>query len=78
MKAAARQKEKCVETPESSSIARFCYDRQNRVLVVEFQHGGIYNYYAVPESVFMGMIAAPSKGQFFLENIRDEYDYARH
>ena len=72
-----RQRIKCIETPESSSLARFCYDGRNQVLVVEFKHGGVYNYYDVPESVFRKMIAAASKGQFFLEHIREEYDYTR-
>jgi lysyl-tRNA synthetase class 2 len=77
MKAARPQRTKCIETPESSSIARFCYDGPNQVLVIQFKHGGIYNYSDVPATVFREMIAAPSKGQFFLENIRDKYDYTR-
>lgn len=72
-----RQKMKCIETPASTSIARFCYDETDQVLVIEFTHGGIYNYYDVPQEVFEHMIAAPSKGQFFLENVREEYHYTR-
>jgi hypothetical protein len=68
---------KCIETPASSSIACFCYDERNQVLVVEFKHRRIYNYYDVPQEVFEQMISAPSKGQFFLENVREEYDYTR-
>lgn len=67
----------CIETPKSSSIARFCYDGVNQVLVIEFKNGRIYNYYDVPGTVFTEMLAASSKGQFFLENIREEYDYTR-
>ena len=67
----------CIETPESSSIARFCFDGLNDVLLIEFKNGRTYNYYEVPETVFREMIAASSRGQFFLENIRDEYDYMR-
>lgn len=72
-----QRKTKCIETPESSSIARFCYDDRKHVLIVEFKHGGVYNYYDVPQQVFEQMIRAPSKGSFFLENIREEYDYTR-
>jgi len=68
---------KCLESPDSSSIARFCYDEIDHVLVVEFNHGRVYNYYDVPQGLFEQMIAAPSKGSFFLENIREEYDYSR-
>lgn len=72
-----KQKMKCIETPGSSSIARFCYDERDRRLVVEFKHGGVYNYYDVPREIFEQMVAAPSKGQFFLENVREVYDYSR-
>jgi len=67
----------CIETPESSSIGRFCYDGLNQILLIEFKNGGIYYYHEVPESVFREMTVASSKGQFFLENIRGEYDYTR-
>lgn len=67
----------CIETPESSVIARFCYDGRGQILIVEFRHGGIYNYYDVPESVFEQMRGASSKGQFFLESIKETYRYTR-
>lgn len=72
-----RRKMKCIETPKSSSIARFCYKEREQVLIVEFKHGGVYNYYDVPQRVFEQMILAPSKGRFFLEHIREEYDYTQ-
>jgi hypothetical protein len=72
-----RRRMKCVETPDSSSIARFCYEERKHVLVVEFKHGAAYNYYDVPQRVFEQMIAAPSKGRFFLKNVREEYDYTQ-
>lgn len=68
---------KWVETPDSSSIARFCYDRTSQLLVVEFKNGRTYNYYEVPGSVFGQMVAASSKGQFFLKNIDGQYRYAQ-
>jgi len=67
----------CIESPESSSIARFCYDKEKEVLRVEFKNGGIYNYFDVPDSVFKKMSEASSKGKFFMDNIRGEYDYRR-
>lgn len=70
-------KTKWVETPDSSSIARFCYDRTRQVLVVEFKNGRTYNYYEVPGSVFGQMVAASSKGQFFLKNIDGHYGYVQ-
>lgn len=66
-----------IDTPESSNIARFGYDSDSSVLIVEFLKGGIYNYYDVPEAVYEQMKAAPSKGQFLAQNIKGVYRYAR-
>ena len=67
----------CIETPGSSIITRFCYDEGSQVLIIEFKHGGIYNYYDVPESVFEEMSVASSTGQFFLAKIKERYRYTR-
>lgn len=66
-----------IETPDSSNIARFAYDGANGVLSIEFQQGGVYQYFDVPASVFDGMIAAGSKGQYFAQNIKGVFRYAR-
>jgi hypothetical protein len=66
-----------IATPESSNIAGFDYDQDQQILVVEFNHGGRYNYYDVPESVFIGMQAASSKGKFLAQNVKNIYRYAR-
>lgn len=66
-----------VKTPDSSSIARFRYDGTSQLLIVEFKNGRTYNYYEVPGSVFGQMVAASSKGQFFLKNIDGRYRYTR-
>jgi hypothetical protein len=66
-----------IETPGSSMLARFSYDGKEQVLVVEFKHGGRYEYYDVPESIFKEMVAARSKGRFFQDNIRDDYEFSR-
>ncbi len=65
-----------IETPDSSSIARFAYDVATQLLTIEFKNGRTYNYYEVPGSVFEEMLAAPSKGRFFLKNIDGRYPYA--
>ena len=45
--------------------------------MVEFKDGRRYEYYDVPESVFRKMVAAPSKGQFYAYEIRDDYEFSR-
>ena len=67
-----------IVAPDSSAIAGFGYQKEKRVLTVDFKGGRRrYDYHDVPEAVFEGMKAAPSKGVFFAENIRDVYRYAR-
>jgi hypothetical protein len=66
-----------IATPQSSTIAGFDYDSDRRVLVVEFKIGSRYNYYDVPENVFQGMKASPSKGQFLAQNVKNVFRYAR-
>jgi hypothetical protein len=66
-----------IETPESSTIARFRYDKETQVLAIEFKNGGRYEYYDVPEATFDGMVRAPSKGQYLAQNIKGAFRYAR-
>ncbi|EGQ60659.1 hypothetical protein GGI1_01808 [Acidithiobacillus sp. GGI-221] len=66
-----------IDTPESSNIARFAYDKQNQVLRVEFKNGGQYDYFDVPENVFEGMRNAPSRGQYLAQQVKGIYRYAR-
>lgn len=66
-----------IGTPESSNISRFGYDEDSSTLSVEFNSGGVYEYYDVPSSVFEGMQAASSKGQFLAQNLKGHYRYAR-
>jgi hypothetical protein len=66
-----------IETPDSSTIARFAYDKERQVLAVEFKNSGRYEYYDVPEPVFDGMVREPSKGQYHAQNIKNIFRYAR-
>jgi hypothetical protein len=58
-------------------LARLSYDANEQSLIIEFKHGGRYEYYDVPEDVFKKMVAARSKGQFFQDSIRDDYEFSR-
>lgn len=68
---------KWIETPESSNLVRFGYDKTSQILQVEFKSGGEYQYFDVPETTFEQMEAAPSRGQFLAHNIKGTYRYAR-
>lgn len=66
-----------IESPESSTIARFRYVRDTMVLTVEFKNGGRYDYFDVPEGVFEAMSAASSRGQYLAQQIKGRFRYAR-
>jgi hypothetical protein len=55
---------------DSSNLASVGYDPQTQTLEVEFRHGGIYQYYNVPKSVYDGLMDASSHGQYFDRNIK--------
>ncbi len=61
----------------SSSLRSVGYDEAARVLEVEFLSGGVYRYYGVPRETYQELLESPSKGRYFLEHIKDEYQYAR-
>lgn len=58
----------------STAISRIEYDSGSAQLHIWFREsGGPYTYYNVPQSVYEAFLAAPSKGQFFNDHIRDQY-----
>ena len=51
-----------VSSPNFVSIG---YDEENEILEIELLNGGIYQYYAVPLSVYKGLMNILSRGTFF-------------
>jgi hypothetical protein len=58
----------------SSNLRAVGYDPQTQILEIEFKTGGIYQYTAVPESVYTGLVNAGSKGSYFHANIKGQYN----
>lgn len=56
--------------PESSAIKRFRYNGATKRLTVEFTSGGVYDYLDVPEAVYEGLKAAPSKGDYVTQSVK--------
>lgn len=61
----------------SRDLASVGYDASSKTLYVSFHSGGTYSYSNVPESVYRGLMSAPSKGQYFRANIRTSYAYRK-
>jgi hypothetical protein len=62
---------------DSSNLARIRYDENTMTLEIEFQGGRVYQYFDVPVQVFEGLRNADSHGQYFNQNIKGYYRYAR-
>ena len=65
-------------TPVSSSnVSAVGYDAPTHRLFVRFTNGSLYRYEGVTEATYRSFLAAPSKGQFVWQHLRDQYPYAR-
>jgi hypothetical protein len=59
----------------SSAVASAGYDDATLVLEIEFTSGKIYQYEAVPRSVFDWLLRTPNKGSYVARMISDKYAY---
>jgi hypothetical protein len=62
---------------ESSNLASVGYDEHEEILEIEFQHGGVYQYFDVPKKVYEELMNAESHGKYFSAHIRNEYHYKK-
>lgn len=65
------------QSVESSNLASVGYDAENEILEVEFKHGGVYQYFDVPQNVYEELMNVSSHGVYFSANIRNDYDYQK-
>lgn len=61
----------------SSNLRSVGYDPAASTLEVEFRHGGIYQYFDVPEAQHTGLMSAYSHGSYFDTFIKNG-GYAYH
>lgn len=61
----------------SSNLKSVGYDPGGRVLEIEFQDGGVYQYDNVPKEVYVALMEASSHGSFFHRNISNNYPYRK-
>ena len=62
---------------ESSNLASIGYDAENEILEIEFNHGGVYQYFDLPENVYKELMNADSHGRYFVHNIKDDYEFQK-
>lgn len=61
----------------SSNVAAVGYDEESETLQVEFKKGTIYQYFDVPENVFIGLRDADSVGGYLAAHIKGTYRYSK-
>lgn len=61
----------------STDLLSVGYDPAEATLEIEFRSGGIYQYFAVPESVYQALMSAPSHGKYFHAHIKPSFRYLR-
>ena len=62
---------------QSTEIAVIGYDSHKSLLEVAFRRGGVYRYRGVPQDVHQQLMAAPSMGTYFSQNIKETYHFTK-
>jgi KTSC domain len=57
----------------SSMLPGASYDDETNQLTVEFKNGREYTHDNVPGDIFAGLVAAPSPGRYYLDNIKSKF-----
>lgn len=65
------------EIVDSSTVLSVGYEPASETLEVEFKSGGIYQYYNVPEPIYLNFMASDSKGKFVHVYIKPTYPCSR-
>lgn len=61
----------------SSNVAAVGFDEDSSTLQIEFLNGAVYQYFDVPEGLFIGLRDADSVGKFLNDNIKGTYRYSK-
>lgn len=62
---------------QSSNLNSVGYDPATNTLEIQFNSGGVYQYFKVPNSVYLELIKAASKGSYFHKYIKGRYQFNR-
>ena len=62
---------------QSEAIGRIEYDGPGRTLFIRFGSGEWYAYLDVAAELYARLLAAPSKGRLFQDEVRDRYRHRR-
>ena len=57
----------------SSNLKSIGYDKDSKILEIEFNSGGIYQYSGVPEEIYDALMGASSHGKYSHRFIEDKF-----
>ena len=67
-----------MQTVESSLIAQIGYDTDSESMAIQMHNSSdVYVYLNVPQAVFDEFLHADSKGRYFVDNIKGQYQTQR-
>lgn len=58
---------------DSTTLRTVGYNAERQLLQLEFQNRSVYQYFQVPEVIYLKLIQAASKGSYFNRNIRSHF-----
>ena len=62
---------------DSSMLQSIGYDATSSTLELEFNSGGVWQYFDFPQSIWYEFEAAESQGKFFHREIKNQYSESR-
>lgn len=63
------------QSVSSSNLRAVAYDEASQILGIIFHGNREYYYYAVPASVYSGLMGSPSKGRYHAAFIKNRYRF---
>ena len=67
-----------MKSVSSSFLDKVGYDAQAKVLAIQMKNSSdVYLYQDVPESIYKGLLAADSKGRYYVKNIKGQFPTER-
>lgn len=61
----------------SSDLNSVGYDSGSQTLEIQFNSGGVYQYFNVPSTVYEGLMSAHSHGKYFHAYIKNSYSWQK-
>ena len=58
----------------SSNVAAVGYDEMSQTLEVEFKNSDVYQYFKVPENIYVSLMTSPSIGQAVHKLLRGKFE----